>query len=374
MPPVNASPPVRPSPPPGSASRVKDVLLTVATICGTVLAVAVAPLPLAAAVVVACVTAVVLVWLRPDISMTMASLIILSAASLGAVVGLVIPGGEAEPPPLAAQLDDVVADADSRGQYPAVRRAAQLHSDAPGSHLFVLRDQSQRPGGLPREFASPPSDEVRVYDGVVGRLVLRMRFQPQNFGEVQQGPDGDSPGYRFRVADIADLDKNGTAEVLGSFERISFASGPLPLPVLISWDEEASRYRLDALLTQPPDLRVPQELTPAALAGYRKPSVVRDQFSKTKLTGYPADIVEVRQALRGPVVLAGYPEQSAVGFTGRYEAKGWFLDLGGRTPQLTECTPPKRHRLVRVPTPADVPDALARALIGAPEKPGCGQA
>ncbi|HEX8743945.1 MAG TPA: hypothetical protein VF712_12500 [Thermoleophilaceae bacterium] len=355
----------------GSAATSR--LLTVVTIIGTVLAIAVAPAPLAVGGVVACVTAVGLEVLRPGTSATFAALIILAAASLGALIGLLVVNGEDDPPAIAAQLDDVVAKADDAGQYPAVQRAARLHPGASGSHLLVLRDQSQRPGGIPHELASPPSDEIRVYDDVDGRLELRIRFHPQNFGEVQQGPDGDAPGYQFRLLSIADLDKNGTAEILGSFDRISNASGPFPLPVLISWDEDVSRYRMDALFTQPPDLRVPRGLPAAALDGYRKPSVVRDQFSDTELTGYPADVVEVRQALRGPVVLAGYAEQSPVGFSGRYEAKGWFLDLKGGAPRLTECTPPG-HVLLRIETPAEVPDGLARALIGAPNKRGCGQA
>jgi hypothetical protein len=304
--------------------------------------------------------------------MRSAATMILVAAAVGATTGFVLDRGD--PPPLTAQLDDIVARADDEGQYPADRRTVQLHPGSPSSYVFVLRDESDRPGGIPREFSSPPSDEIRVYDAVDGRLDLRMRFHPQNHGQVTQEPDGDAPGFRFRILDIDDINTDGTVEILASFERLTYATGALPVPVVISWDRGEESYAIHPLLARHPRLRVSHDLSPAAYDGYRKPTLIQDQFSSTQLIGHPADLIVVRRALRGPVLMAAYPELSPLGFTGRHEVKGWFLDLNGALPRLTSCSPKDDHLFVRPPDPVDLPDALAGALIGSADEPGCGQA
>lgn len=373
---IEATPPasadVGPGPSgPEAHTRLRNMLATVATIVGVGLGVAVASLPLGLAAVSAFLaTIAVLLW-RPGVSTGQATVSILAVATLGAVVGLLL--DSSDPPPLTAQLDAIVAQADDEGQYPADRRTIQLHADSPRSHLFVLEDESDRPGGIPREFASPPSAEVRIYDEADGRLDLRMRFHPQNHGQVEQGPDGDAPGFQFRIIDIDDFDKNGTVEIVAAFDRISFATGSLPIPVIVSWDSEDAAYDIHPLLTQPPRLRVSSRLASAAYAGYSKPTLVQDQLSDKRLTGYPADVIAVRQGLRGPILMAAYPELSERGFTGRYEAKGWFLDLSGGSPRLARCSP-SEHLFLRVSSPAEVTEALPRALIGPANEPGCGQA
>jgi hypothetical protein len=121
-------------------------------------------------------------------------------------------------------------------------------------------------------------------------------------------------------------------------------------------------------------LRLAPGLAADALDGYEKPSIVQDQLSETRLVGFPADAIAVRHALRGPVVMAGYAEMSTLGFTGRYEAVGWFLSLEGGRLQLTRCSSKGAHVFVKPATPAKIADGLARALIDTGHNQGCGQA
>jgi hypothetical protein len=356
---------------PARLAHAAGALVFVASLGGLVLAITGSSLPPVLAVSVACALSFVLPLWRPQMALGRVVSAVAVAALLGAAAGSVI--GESTTPSISSQLDAVLKQAVDRGTYPAVRRTLRLHRGAPRSQLIVLRDDSERPGGIPRELALPPSDELRLYDEVGGRLDLRLAFHPQNPGEVQQGPDGDFPGYRLQVMQVMDVNRDGNAEVLLSFERRSNASGPLPVPVLLWWDAAADAYRVDPILTEAPELRVAPGLSTEALDGYRKPSLVSDQRSENRLVGFPADAIAVRHALRGPVVLAGYAEVSTVGFTGRYEAVGWFLSLAGGRLQLTRCTPKRRHLFVKPSTPAQIEDALARAVIDSGRYRGCGQ-
>jgi hypothetical protein len=313
------------------------------------------------------------VWWRPHFSTAAIATAILVIALIGASVGWLADRSDDKAPPVPEQLDDVVAAANTKGQYPALQREGRFRSGRAKSYLFVLRDNEVRRGGIPPEFESPPSDEVRIYDEIDGRLTAAFRFHPQNFGAIEQGPEGNAPGFGFRLIDIVDLDRDGVSEILGAFDRLTFASGPFPVPVLISWDDEASTYRLEPLLDQPPSLRLPPGMPSTALAGYDEPTEIHNQLSSTVVRGYPADVVAVRHALKGPVLLAGYPEPSANGFNGRYEVKGWFLNRDSPAINLTECTH-AQHVFASVRIPGEVPKAMAKALIRSPDKPGCGQA
>jgi hypothetical protein len=354
-------------------ARAAGALIFVATLGGLMLTIAGPSLPASLAVTAACAVSFVLPLWRPQVALGAAVAAVAIAALLGAAAGSVVQESESTPRPIGNQLDAVLKQAADQGTYPAVRRVLRLHAGAPRSHLLVLRDESERPGGIPRELALPPSDELRLYDEVGGRLDLRFAVHPQNPGEVQQGPDGDFPGYQARVAQVIDVNRDGNAEVLVSFERRSNASGPLPFPALIWWDPAADDYRVDPVLTEAPELRLAPGLSARALDGYRKPSVVEDQLSQSRLVGFPADAIAVRQALRGPVVVAGYAEMSTLGLTGRYEAVGWFLSLDGGRLQLTRCSPKRKHLLVKPSTPAKVEDALTRPVIDSGRNQGCGQ-
>jgi hypothetical protein len=175
------------------------------------------------------------------------------------------------------------------------------------------------------------------------------------------------------VSQVIEVNRDGNAELLVSFERRSNASGPLPLPALIWWDRAADEYRIDPVLIEAPELSVAPGLSVEALDGYRKPSIVQDQLSESQLVGFPTDAIEIRQALRGPVVVAGFAEMSSVGFTGRYEAIGWFLSVDGGGLRLTRCSPKHEHRFVKPSTPAKPEDALARAVLDSGGNRGCGQ-
>lgn len=358
---------------PARVARAAGALIFVTSLGGLALAIGGASLPLSLAVIAACVASFALLLWRPHIAVGPTVAAVAVAALLGAAAGLVLAGNESSPPPIRNQLDSVLREAADQGTYPAVWRVLRLRAGAPRSHLLVLRDGSERPGGIPRELALPPSDELRLYDEVGGRLDLRFALHPQNPGELRQGPDGDSPGYEVQVVQVINVNRDGNAEVLVSFGRRSNASGPLPLPALLWWDPAPDAYRVDPILTEAPELALPSGLSAHALDGYRKPSIVQDQLSETRLVGFPADTIAVRQALRGPVVVAGYAEISTIGWTGRYEAFGWFLSLDGGRLQLTRCSPTRKHLFVKSETPADVEDALVRAVIHPSRNQGCGR-
>lgn len=358
---------------PHSHATVRDALLTVTGVVGTLLAVALAPLALGLAAAAACASFVALAWWKPAISTTTA---VLGAAAISAIcggIGLYLGGRGDAPSPVSAQLDGLLREARGNDRFPASRRVGRLHPEARRTHLFVFRDIAERSGAAPTDFAAPPSDELRIYDEVSGQLRPALRFQPQNPGELQQGPDGDAPGYRIRIVDLVDVNEDDTAEVLLSFERATLATGPLPLPALAWWDHVRGQYQLDLLISDAPEIAQPSGLATSVLDGYRDPSRIRDQFSGLELVGHPADLFEIRRALRGPVLVAGFAEDSPSGFTGRYEAKGWFVHLDGRGPRTEQCTVSGRHAMVEAPSPAQTGAALAAAVVTTSRNSTCGQ-
>lgn len=362
-PPALATPPPRPT---------DKVLGTVAAVAGLVLDFAGAPLPIAVGVGAGGLAALILSLVAKRLRWQVLAITGVIVCAVAAIAVLAIDRPAEKPKPIADQVAAIAADAQRDKQYVAASRELRLHEGSDGSRVYILRDQSERRGGIRLELQLSPSDELRIYDEIRGKLISRFRFKTQNPGEVTQGPDGDAPGYRARLVKAADFDRDGTTELLVSLDRISNASGPLPVPALIEWDHEARRYRLLPLLTAPPDLKLAKGSESASLDGYRDPSLLQDQFSDREFKAYPADVIDIRQAPSGPVVLAGYAEMSAIGFTGRYEAKGWTLDLAGAGPQLRECTP-ESHVFVKAPNPGEVADALARKLIDVSGDRGCGQ-
>ena len=339
------------------------------------LAIVLAPLPLAVGMAVATLAALIVFWRWPRLRLWLAASIIVLAGLAAGLGVVVVVGGDAggrSQPSVAEQLEAVVARAAQERRYVAVRRRVPIHGTGTRSHLLVLRDLDLR-DRFRTDLATPQalSDDIRIYDEVDGRLRLRFRFQPQNPGEVAQRPDGDLPGFLLRVGGVADYDKNGELEIVGALERNSLASGPFPVPVIIVWDEADGRYRIHALIPEPPDLRPPRDLPRVALEGYVKPTEIRNQHSDQVLRGHAVDEFTVVPAPGAPVLVAAYAEQTIRGYGGRHELKGWLLDLQPRTPRFLACGPTAAGRLiVRPESPVDLTDKMRQA---AREPTGCGE-
>jgi hypothetical protein len=184
------------------------------------------------------------------------------------------------------------------------------------------------------------SDELRVYDIDNNRLKLAFVWRSQAPGELRQQPEGDHPAFLFRWQGANDFDNNGKVEVVGAFERVTLASAPFPVPVLLSWDEGANRYHLSPLLTTAPPLPPTSGVDPSVVSGYVRPTIIRNnaQQDRPTLRAFAAAEYDVRRAPRAPLLTAYFvlpsnrPGRPASGYL-RY----YFLDLQDATPTTLEC-------------------------------------
>lgn len=196
-----------------------------------------------------------------------------------------------------AQLDGVLQRAAKEGRRAVFQASARLHGPgAPVSQVLVLRDKrlKEHPeGDIPTDtrgrFVVPGSDEIRIYDSTDDGYRLAFRFLPQGPGQVRQLPEGDWPGFRFRASPVTDIDGDGRPEIVGTFERVTLASGPMPTPVLISWDDGEQRYRLAPLIQDPPRLSDSTAAQRAQFTGYTRPTILQDRYSNNKVLAYATD-------------------------------------------------------------------------------------
>lgn len=378
--------PPQPSEAPGpssSAARAAEPIVSPLTasllvlgLGANLLAVVLAPLPFAAAVIGATAAASIVFWRWPRLHVSIATTAVALAAAAAAGGAALVSDNEGgdETRPISQQLDEVVRRAAQERRYVVLRRERSLHGTGTKSYLMVLRDEALR-DRFRTDLGTPSaiSDEVRIYDDVDGELRLRFRFQAQGPGEIVQRPEGDMPSFIFRLRTIDDFDRNGESEVVGLFERNTLASGPLPVPVIITWDEGDARYRIHSLVPEAPRLQPPKDIDPVVLEGYTKPTELHNQHAQHLLLGYAVDEFAVVTTKRAPVVIAAYAEQTSQGFGGRYELKGWFMDLQAPTPDFYVCGPTRRGGLVvRPESPADLHDKMRERLAGDPNACGDG--
>lgn len=335
-----SSPPNAPTPEESNATALA-ALAVVLGLGADVLSIAVAPVPLAAAVVAASLAAL---GLRRYLFRTHPSVLAfattLSVAAISAFGAWLLTRGTERAEPrtrdLGEQIDTVLSQAARGGRHAVFQRQVRFHGATQSqSWLVVLRDDLLRnhPAGdvvtdSNGKFVVPRSDELRVYDMRAGVLRLAYRSMPQEAGRIQQLPEGDAPSFRFRARAVSDIDANGRIELVGAFERVTLASGPLPVPVILSWDDAGQRYRLRPLIPQPPELARPSGIDASLLTAYTRATTIRDQFSGETLKGYAVDEYSVESRSAEAVVVAGYIDQSTMG-TGRrfrYQVLSWLID------------------------------------------------
>ena len=374
LPPSEAAPP-SPTPrsarPPSPRTRTGTsehpaltMTLTVIGVLGTALALKQESLPVAlgAGTLTLATAAIFLRW--PEAQRLRALALAVGLAVAVGALTFAIAGGtddQRDLPSTGQQLDEIVAAATKQKQYAVVRRAAVLHGAGEPSYLLVLRDEALR-DRFRTDLSSPLSDELRIYDDDDGELRLRFRLQAQNPGEVIQRPEGDYPGFLFRLAALDDFDGNGKAEIVGAFERYTLATGPLPVPVLIAWDDGAGSYRMSPLTPRPPDLTPPPGVDRTALDGYLQPTMIYNQHSEDVFSGYAVDDFLFTRARKAPVFAAAYLDPSAL-VTGStmYKVKTWFVDMSTERPEFIECE--RAHLFVSATSSVNLRDQIrARAI------------
>lgn len=166
--------------------------------------------------------------------------------------GLWILGGfsAAHTPPLSTQLDGARHAAEQKGI-----EVNQLRADFHGPRSFVMYP---RPG-------STGTNVLRLYDvagGRLGRPLIDLRLT------------GVAADYGFENPRVVDIDQSGTRELIADyFAPVSLT--PVRLPIIVAWDDKASRYVLEPLLAAPPSLP-------------RRPHGARRPFpAAIRLTGEP---------------------------------------------------------------------------------------
>lgn len=222
------------------------------------------------------------------------------------------------------------------------RGQAELRGPNAGkSFVVVMRDKNtqERPhGDIPMtkdgEVFVPKSDEVRIYDVDDGRVRLSFRFLPQSSGQIRQLPEGDYPSFHFRVVSQTDLTGSGSRELVGAFERVTLATGPMPVPVLIAWDPEAHKFRMSPLIPKPPDLSPLGAKARAAMAGFTRPTTIRDRHSDATTRGYAADAFRVWPRRTSPAVTAFYVDPSTMT---RGQVSAWTLDAQNGSIESISC-------------------------------------
>jgi hypothetical protein len=217
-------------------------------------------------------------------------------------------------------------------------------------------------------FVVPRSDEIRIYDTIDGRLHLAFRFLPQGQGQIRQAPEGDWPSFRFRASPIVDLDGDGRPELVGTFERVTLASGPMPSPVLISWDDGTQHYRLAPLISERPQLSARGAIDRSQLAGYTQPTVLQDRYTREKIYAYAVDHYKIIRNQPDAYLVAAYLDPASMTSSRvRYEIQAWTLDLPSGALETLAClgAPGSLH-----PRGSDItPDDLVSWLRAHPSPP-----
>lgn len=231
--------------------------------------------------------------------------------------------------PVSEQLASIARAARHDHRRIVFRAAASLHG-AGRSQVLVLRDD-----GVPdwrRRFSVPRRDELRIYDRVDGQLREAFRFQVRGAGQIRR-----SDRQEFRV---------GIAS-----ERVILATGPLPVPVLVAWDDAARRYTPS-----------PQRIRTRAVGeGYREPPVIVDRSRTRRVDRYAVDTYKIVRHRPFAALLGGYPDGDAL-LAGRepYVVELWSDDRGDAV-KAVACfrSPAASSRRA----PDDAAGALARWFV-----------
>lgn len=301
-----------------------------------------------------------LAWVlrRPHKPLLRLGSLLVAGLTFGCVVGVVLSRSATS---LEEQVRLQLSEARDDDRFVVQRRSASLH-DGRHSVLLILRDVLLK-SRIGVEVPSRRSDELRIVDEGANddedaRLSLRYAFQ--NPGQIEQQPEGDSPGMLLNVKSIADVDADGRREALLAVERNSLATGPLVVPLLVLWDDEDRRYRVHPLTPQSPLSRERSNARrPDLLVAFRRPTVLEDQFSGETLRPYPVDEFALEGASQGPLFMAAVNLPTSVGASDIHMVFGSHVTFNAGDLGVQPC---ERSARVTAIGPAALRERMRRAL------------
>jgi len=177
---------------------------------------------------------------RPIVRLLLWAVGTVAAALLGAAaVWLVVQASDSlfgKHQSIGQQVAHVRSAAVAAGKDVAFQRRLELR---PGvqSDVFVLRPSS----------VTARSAEIKIYDEEGGDLNLKLAFQPR--------ANDASHGFAFPFEQIAlaDLNGDGTDEVVGAYLVQGRSINPVHIPVVAYWNDRPTRYELKPVLESPPE-------------------------------------------------------------------------------------------------------------------------
>ena len=255
------------------------------------------------------------------------------------------------PAPIAEQLNGIVRDAARAGLRVAETTEADLHGSGETSRILVLRS------ALRSERKRP--DELRIYDVSAGRLRLRFRFAPTPSREVT-----------LRLAEVADIDGNGSTEIVASLDEI-YIEYDTTSPALVGWDPRTDTYGISPMLTPdgtklggPTRPRVVPHGRPAYVIAtprefYVNPIRIRDAVTGRSFRTYAVESFTIRRSTFSTHLVAAF----TAGTDRRgviYDLNVWSLADLGLPPLLYPCTDRDGRTLsIAFRTRADESEAVA---------------
>ena len=266
-----------------------------------------------------------------------------------ATVALLAVLGEFEkptPPTIAEQAQQARRDGSAGPREVVDTERADFHGSGEPSYFLVFGDAGAVPAGRAR------SDEIQVFDQHGDELERVLRFEPKPLGS---GNSAEPLLFQFRF--IGDVDGDGADELIGGYGTPAIR-GELLLPFAVDWDEDASRYRLVSLGSEPVTLETPGrgEDVAGLRAAYAQPLRIRDVEGEGTLAGYRSQDFAV-SANPHRLVGAYVSDIRRDGAERRVELRPAIFRRTGGLPQVTPC------RLLDTPAVvATAPSAKARPL------------
>jgi hypothetical protein len=269
-----------------------------------------------------------------------------------AIVALLAVLGEFEkptPPTIAEQAQQARRDGSAGPREVVDTERADFHGSGEPSYFLVFGDAGAVPGARAR------SDEIQVFDQHGDDLERALRFEPKPLGSKSSA---EPLLFQFRF--IGDVDGDGADELVGGYGTPAIR-GELLLPFAVDWDEDASRYRLVSLGSEPVKLETPGrgEDVAGLRAAYAQRLRITDVDGDGALAGYRAQDFAV-SANPHRLVGAYVSDIRRDGAERRVELSPAIFKRTGGLPQVSPCRLLDTRAVV-----ATAPSAKARPLQAA---------
>jgi hypothetical protein len=277
---------------------------------------------------------------------------------------------------ISTQLDQVKSEAARAHLYPITFRRLDLHGSGADSYLVVLRER------FPETVAPVgPSDQLRIYDVVRGRLQLSFSFNPAPPAGLPNncfvvGTQGGSctplpagvdhqPGWQFAFKTVSNLWDTGGPVVLGDWSEPVVVGVPespnygnhIPMPVAIYWSPATDHYVIAPLITNP----WARGMKIYSAEAYQHPDVLRDPRSGLVLKGYTVDSWSVLDGSFGKAILALFGS----GYSGHRQRAviGGTAPVPGSPPKTWRCSVAAHAAFAKVQAPGGPNPPSAESLL-----------